>query len=349
MKNKTDRILYYDILNILACICVVAMHCNGIVHTYENTMQWKTALIVEVIAYWAVPVFFMLSGAKLLTYRNRYDTRTFLKKRVTRIVIPWISWCFIWLFYKVVVVKTIGIASVYQLLKTLYNGIFFNELQSTYWFFIPMIMVYFSMPVLSMLINNRKILWYFAGMTFLTYSFLPEICRMIDIPYNSSLYFPMASGYILFVTLGYLLDTKEMSSKMRYILYVMAGASAALRYVGTYCRSIKSGTLDMTYWGYLYFPSVLLAIGVFLFFKNQKYLVLKKSDKAINITKYLAGCSFGIYLMHFLIIDIVVRVFDIDRYSYGWRTFGVIIIYLLSLLCVSVIKKIPVLSKVLVP
>lgn len=54
---KKEKILYYDILNILACICVVAMHCNGIVHSYSNTIEWKSALIVEVVAYWAVPVF----------------------------------------------------------------------------------------------------------------------------------------------------------------------------------------------------------------------------------------------------------------------------------------------------
>lgn len=79
--SKCERILYYDILNILACIAVISLHHNGIVHTYSNTLRWKLALVVEVMAYWAVPVFLMLSGATLMDYRKHYDTKTFLKKK----------------------------------------------------------------------------------------------------------------------------------------------------------------------------------------------------------------------------------------------------------------------------
>ena len=134
-----SRVLYYDILNVLACICVVALHCNGIVHEYSNTAVWKQALIVEVIAYWAVPVFFMLSGAKLFTYRQKMDTETFLKKRIFKILIPWLIWCILWLNYRVVVSRSIHITSVRELVVILYKGIFNNELQGIYWFFIPMI------------------------------------------------------------------------------------------------------------------------------------------------------------------------------------------------------------------
>lgn len=80
--KENKRILYFDVLNIMACFCVILMHHNGIVHFFSDTMQWKQALIVEVVAYWAVPVFFMLTGATLLDYSERYDTKTFFKKRV---------------------------------------------------------------------------------------------------------------------------------------------------------------------------------------------------------------------------------------------------------------------------
>ena len=55
MQKK--RVLYFDVLNILACIAVISLHHNGVVHTYSNSWTWKTALIVETGAYWAVPVF----------------------------------------------------------------------------------------------------------------------------------------------------------------------------------------------------------------------------------------------------------------------------------------------------
>ena len=37
-ENKNNnRIIYFDILNILACISVVFLHCNGIVHIYSTS------------------------------------------------------------------------------------------------------------------------------------------------------------------------------------------------------------------------------------------------------------------------------------------------------------------------
>lgn len=49
-------------------------------------------LAIEVLFYWAVPIFFMLTGATLMRYRERYDTKTFLLKRFQRTVIPFLAW-----------------------------------------------------------------------------------------------------------------------------------------------------------------------------------------------------------------------------------------------------------------
>ena len=98
MQKK--RVLYFDVLNILACIAVISLHHNGVVHTYSNSWTWKTALIVETGAYWAVPVFLMLSGATLMNYRENYDTVTFFKKRFSRAVIPFFCWSGIVLIWK---------------------------------------------------------------------------------------------------------------------------------------------------------------------------------------------------------------------------------------------------------
>lgn len=83
--QKNNHIFYLDILNIFACFAVLMLHHNGIVHTYNVfTAPWKEALIFEVIFYWAVPVFFMITGATLLNYRKRYSTKAFFQKRILR-------------------------------------------------------------------------------------------------------------------------------------------------------------------------------------------------------------------------------------------------------------------------
>ena len=57
MKKK--RIIYFDILNIMACIAVVALHCHGSFFEYEDSPAWKVTEAVQILAHWAVPIFFM--------------------------------------------------------------------------------------------------------------------------------------------------------------------------------------------------------------------------------------------------------------------------------------------------
>ncbi len=49
--QKKERVLYYDFLNSGASFCVVAMHCNWIVHRFDGSSAWKQSLIVAVLGY----------------------------------------------------------------------------------------------------------------------------------------------------------------------------------------------------------------------------------------------------------------------------------------------------------
>ena len=48
------RYLYFDLLSVIACLAVIFLHCNGIVHWGPQTPHWSQALAVEVGFYWAV-------------------------------------------------------------------------------------------------------------------------------------------------------------------------------------------------------------------------------------------------------------------------------------------------------
>lgn len=79
--NQKEHYFYIDILRILACLCVIYMQCNRIADPYTDTSVYRQRMFVETIAYWAVPVFFMISGATLFDYRERYQTGAYFKKR----------------------------------------------------------------------------------------------------------------------------------------------------------------------------------------------------------------------------------------------------------------------------
>lgn len=87
MKKK----IYIQILGVIACLAVVAMHVNGCFWQFSYDRYWITANIIECICYFAVPIFFMISGATLLNYRKRYTTAVFFKKRFGKTLVPFLN------------------------------------------------------------------------------------------------------------------------------------------------------------------------------------------------------------------------------------------------------------------
>lgn len=148
---ERKRIVYFDVLNVLACLCVVGMHCNGAVHAFSDSSVWRQSLLVDVLAYWAVPVFVMLSGATLMNYRRRYSTKVFLKRRFLKTGVPLVIWTvFFYVFY-----RTRGTIA-WTGWRAFSNSVINFSIVPVYWFFPPLFMVYLSLPVLSLLVQNRK-------------------------------------------------------------------------------------------------------------------------------------------------------------------------------------------------
>lgn len=77
--NSPKRLYYIDILNILSCFAVVVLHCSGGVFYYQKTRLWFIYMFLQTVAHFAVPVFFMITGANLLDYRKNTIQRRSLK------------------------------------------------------------------------------------------------------------------------------------------------------------------------------------------------------------------------------------------------------------------------------
>lgn len=340
--QRTKRYFYIDILNVCACLCVIFMHCNGIAHQYSNTLAWRQSTLIETIAYWAVPVFFMISGATLFNYRDKYTTGIYFKKRFLKTVVPFVVWTLINFGIKVFVYKMEFKADFSEFIKMFTN----TTIEQVYWFFIPLFMIYLSMPVLSLLKDYKHILAYMAGMAFLIYSVYPVFCTFFKIPVNGSIQFPVASGYLLYVILGYLISTSEMSRKTRWFLYVLGVLGAALRYGSTVLWSSESTGLNQTFWGYTAFPAVFLAVAVFVAAKYFPWDKIEQKFRFQNIVSSLAGTGFGVYLMHMIIFRVLQKLTGLGMGSGWWRFVMPFVIYGICVVLVMILKKIPVLKHI---
>lgn len=342
MKQPKERIVYFDVLNIVACMAVIFLHHNGLVHRYsaDNESAWVQALIVEVIAFFAVPIFLMLSGATLMEYRKRYDTRTFFKKRLSRVLVPFVIWSIIVFIFAV----WQGRYALDKLNVTVVlNSLLTQESMLVYWFFPVIISIYLAMPILSLLTQrvNRKWLWYMVGVGIATYSIIPPILNSLNLEINSGYLFPLtgSGGYIIYPILGYLLAT-EKAFKTKWLIALCVGAvfMLVLRYAVTYFLTLHEGATNYLLSEYVYITIILPAVALFMLAQRvpwDRYI----KGRMLTILAAISSCSLGIYLIHMLVMHAEMWIFKFSDTQLVWRILMPFVTYLVCLGIVWVVKS----------
>ena len=223
-----------------------------------------------------------------------------------------------------------------------------NKIELIYYYLFVIMGLYLTMPLLSQLTNKkyRKTLWYIIFIFFIFNSFIPEILSLFNLNWNNS--FSVFIGcYAMYAILGYLLSTEDIQKKHRIIIYILAILSIIYRYVSIYILSYKTNqNVILTWNGHWQTSAILQSTAVFLFVKNLNLKKLEKNEKITKLIAKIASCSFGIYLLHLIVKYYEVALFNINIRSWEWRTFGVITTYLISLAIVLIIKKIPILKRI---
>lgn len=327
---------YISILNVLACIGVVILHTFETGYTFDANFVFE--VLIRAIAYCAVPVFFMITGATLIDYRERYDTKTFFKKRLLKVIIPLIIWSIIYFiinFFK-------GKFSINDLsFKFVFEYFFLVKTNPIFWFFVVIIGIYLAIPVISLIPqeSRRKAFLYIIIITFVFNQFLPDLLYHLNLNYNYDLKFPLTySGWISFIFIGYYIDKYEIVKKHRMIIYVLGIIGFLTMVVPTIFISYHKNESCSWFDEYYDAPCVLYSASVFLFFKskiNNNQLV----TKIMPFFNFVAPTTLGIYVLHIAIRDFL-------RYFYKYSYFGMNLVLTLSILTicfivVKIVQKIP--------
>ena len=151
----------------------------------------------------------------------------------------------------------------------------------------------------------------------------------------------------MYAILGYLLSTQDIQKKYRYVIYIFAVLGMIYRYVTTYIFSYAAGeNVIMTWKGHSQFAVIILSCALFLLVKNINFKKLEENKKISNVISKISSCSFGVYLLHLIVKYYEVELFNISTHSWQWRTIGCLTTYLISLLIVLILKKIPIIKKI---
>lgn len=280
----------------------------------------------------------MITGATLIDYRERYDTKTFFKKRLLKVSIPLIIWSIIYFiinFFK-------GKFSINDLsFKFVFEYFFLVKTNPIFWFFVVIIGIYLAIPVISLIPqeSRRKAFLYIIIITFVFNQFLPDLLYHLNLNYNYDLKFPLTySGWISFIFIGYYIDKYEIVKKHRVIIYVLGIIGFLTMVVPTIFISYHKNESCSWFDEYYDAPCVLYSASVFLFFKskiNNNQIV----TKIMPFFNFVAPTTLGIYVLHIAIRDFL-------RYFYTYSYFGMNLVLTLSILTicfivVKIVQKIP--------
>jgi surface polysaccharide O-acyltransferase-like enzyme len=288
-----ERIYYIDILKFIAIFGVIFIHMCGFAG-HSEVLHYKITGFSEIFRF-SVPIFLMITGTLLL---NRdISINSFLKKRFSRIVYPYVFWIILaiitFLYVSGTLIQDYPIVILDQFFNISWN-----------WYFWMIIGVYLAIPIINEFVINKKLegCKYFIILMIIA-SVYYSICYFLG--YKTSLDLRFFILPIAYVVLGYFLANYDFNiSKNKLILI-----SLILFISVTLLKLMFNNTTIFFLNDNIFFNSgldisileIIQASSLFMIFKNLNYNLSNEKHIKTFITS-VSRSSYGMYLSHMIIL-----------------------------------------------
>lgn len=302
---------WMDYLNVASCFAVVLLHCSTSIFLNMGDRQWFLDVVYQCLFVFAVPCFFMISGANLLGYRERYDTKTFLGKRFSRVLLTLVLASII-VYICEAQIQAVGQSRPLSLsLGEFLGGFLQNKICDVYWFFYAILAIYLVTPIFSLMAYNQSLLRYCLALSAFSTFVLPVAERFIPGSLSLSyLKIPYVDGWIFYYFLGYYLvhGTKRKMPRPSILALVAAVALAAMigmtikTNIGHTVLSGRYAPYDNFYGNASGILAATYATCIFLLFRSKEERM--QASRAYGIVRKLSTLSLGIYAFHMVLINV---------------------------------------------
>ncbi|MFC1653500.1 acyltransferase [Patescibacteria group bacterium] len=314
----SKRLFWPDFVRVASLFLVVLLHVSApLLYMYGavSNFYWSVGNFFDSISRMSVNLFFMLSGALLISKKELIHV--FYKKRLKRLLFPWLFW---------------GV--MLGLVKYFYTGefveygryrLFVESFISGYWFIHYLLIYYLITPFFWMIQKRGRYVLLLIWSTVMVFSFSGLI--------QVSSYL----GYLgLYVLGGYLRD-KDKYTLLGLTMFIIG---TLVVYFGTKKLTINHRVFVSTFYEYLSWNVILQSIGGFTFFVGFSKFI-KSNVFLKKMVTYLSPRSFGVFLVHFFVL-LFFKNFGISAASFHpvlSIPFFTAVVYLVSLLVVNLFVK----------
>lgn len=341
-----------DILRSLSAIGVVVLHSFDSIYFRPDFFGGKSWWITHIIMAFfrtAVPIFILLSG-----YLNLGSDKSFSQvftKTKKRILVPFFSFFGLYIVFDLFSQRLIwnGLETIAEILNT------FNvNTQTLLYFLIILFFLYVFTPFFDLLFKENKDIQKKFIVGFLGLGAIILIARLTtfrDDEYFYNTYNTWIS-YIGYYLLGYYIKQIKVSAKQYLLTAVIFTLSFAVTIMGTYFLLLyKTDILpyilvdNITYFAnYQSINVILQSITLFILVIHSKFLLqLQKNVFFEKIIQFIAQNSFGIFLIHILVLYVLN--FSIDNFITSNILLFLIITFsscfFITLLLTMLIRKTP--------
>jgi surface polysaccharide O-acyltransferase-like enzyme len=347
-----ERIVWGDLLKIFAIFAVIILHLAA--SNWEeqpvNTFEWNVFNFYDASVRWCVPIFVMLSGMVFLNPSKNITRVSIFKKYLFRILCSLFFWG---VFYGLLsLTKKIIFGEIMFSLEQIIliiGKLVFGPPWYHLWFLYLIIGLYLLTPLIRIFIinSNKKDIEY----SLILFLIFGTIIPLFNSYSSNSIYMkiPETGGYVGYYIAGYYFSKYNLSKSYKSGFYVLGIVSVICTILLTSVISIRSNFPDSTLYAYLSPTTMFTSFAIFIFFKSSiSNKIVNK--KLIMKIKYISSCTFGIYLVHDVWLQLMLMV-GVDSLSFN-PLFSIpiltILVFLFSLITIMFINKIPILNKYII-
>lgn len=334
MVNRTEhRSIDTDIMRLIAAFFVIMIHVSAS-HSYS-----LNSIIFNSISRFSVPVFVMISGRYMLA--NKPDIRK-LASKCCRLFIIMIVWAGVYYLY-----YSITGATKYSGIQAL--AVYLLTEPTHFWYIYATIALYIFTPCFYIFCSNasKKDMLYALGVTFFFGSLVTLMLMTSHFALIKTIIDKMkldcTLGFVFCYLLGYYLQRFGCQKKGRIAIYLLGVFGIAATIIGTLLLSGDGTTANYLLFSF-FAPNVLVTSVAFYIVITQFTAKHNPANiKVRSVIHHLASYTLGIYLLHLLIFKIV-----FERFA-ALSTITIpgeaLCVFILSVLCIFVLKKIPFIKK----
>jgi surface polysaccharide O-acyltransferase-like enzyme len=344
MVAKTTNIQYLDTLRALSTVGVITIHVTTPIlkMMYGKNMEfWWIGNSVDSTVRFVIALFLMLSGATMLN--REYKLGEFYKKRFMRVLVPFLFWLVVYWVYRWTILIPKMQPHSFQGIMNWAANLFVTEGVSKHFWYIYMILVlYLFLPFLGKglrKLSQSTILIILFAWVLVNILFSNNVIHTTGWCYflqKTKDYF-LYSGY--FVVGYYLMNISFEAKKYRLLNLAVFLMTVLFSAFATFFASKNAHKLDMSFYGSLTLNTMIQSIALFLLFKDSTI----KNRISGWIINTISNYSFGIYLVHILVISILYNHGIFWTMAYPLVSLPVIILItlVLSYSVIFLLRKIP--------